>query len=122
MPTASYFSRYPAFPDNVPIANLPRVSLGKLMANDEAESEQLFQACRESGFFLVDLRGPREGEMMLKDAEVAFDLSEKIHEVDQAELMKYAFKPPGSLFGYVAPKSPLSNWACVHLHVTWERM
>lgn len=101
MPTTDYFNRFPPFPNDIPIARLPRVSFGKLLADDAAESEQLFRACRENGFFLVDLRGSGEGETMLKDAETAFDLSEKIFEIDQQELAKDAFKPPTSLFGYV---------------------
>ena len=114
MPTVKYFNRYPPFPNNVPVADLPRVSLGKLIANDDAESEQLFRACRETGFFLVDLRHSCEGETMLKDAELAFDLNEKIYEIDQGELMKHAFKPPGSLFGYVFPGLLLSDSANVY--------
>lgn len=109
MPTASHFNRYPPFPENVPVAHLPRVSLAKLVANDDAESAQLFRACRETGFFLVDLRGSGEGETMLKDAELAFDWSEKIYQIDQEELMRHAFKPPESLFGYLLPKPLLSD-------------
>ena len=100
MPTSAYFSRYPPFPADVPTADLPRVSLRHLMAGDEAESERLFRACGELGFFLVDLRGSSEGETMLGDAENAFELGEKIYDIDQEELLKHAFKPPGSLFGY----------------------
>lgn len=40
------------------------------------------KACRETGFFLVDLRGPGEGETMLGDAQLAFDLSKTIYEID----------------------------------------
>ena len=36
---------------------------------------------------------------MLKHAETAFDLNEKIHKLEQDELKEYAFKPPKDLFG-----------------------
>ena len=100
MPTAKYFNKYPPFPDHVPVAHLPRLSLQKLEAKDQVESERLFQACQDMGFFSVDLRGTGEGEAMLKDAERVYDLNEKVFETDQEELMRHAFKPPGCLFGY----------------------
>lgn len=101
MPTAKYFSRYPAFPKDLPVMDLPRISLARLATDDDAESAQLFRACKETGFFLLDLRGTGEGEIMLKDAEATFDLSEKVFDTDQAELMKHAFTIPGGVFGCV---------------------
>lgn len=108
MPTAKYFSRYPAFPQHVPVMDLPRISLAKL-ANDDGESAQLFRACKETGFFLLDLRDTDEGETMLNDAEAKYDLSEKVFDIDQAELTKHAFTIPGGVFGYVPSKFLLST-------------
>ena len=122
MPTVTYFNRYPPFPKDVPVAELPRVSLASLVAGDDAESAQLFRACREAGFVLVDLRGLGEGETMLKDAEAAFDLSERIFDTDQAELMRYAFKPPEGVFGYVYPRFSPSGSTSDYLRVTWVRL
>ena len=99
MPTPKYFDRYPAFPKDVPVIDLPRISLARLLAEDEAQSAKLFRASKETGFLLLDLRGSGEGETMLKDAEATFDLSEKVFEIDQAELMKHAFTIPGGIFG-----------------------
>lgn len=101
MPTVDNFNRYPPFPTGVPVADLRCLSFSELLADEESESERLFQSCRETGFFLVDLRGTSEGETMLKHAEIAFDLDKKIHELDQEELAKHAIQPPGSLFGFV---------------------
>ncbi|MCJ1250985.1 hypothetical protein MMC30_008215 [Trapelia coarctata] len=100
MPTAKYFNRYPDFPSDVATANLPRISLGKLTGNDDSESSKLFQACKTSGFFLLDLSGSSEGETALKDAEAVFDLGQEILDLKQEELMKYLYRPPESLFGY----------------------
>lgn len=121
MPTAKYFTIYSPFPNEVPVGDLPWVSLGKLLANNDTESEQLFQACREIRFFLVNLRGPREGETMLKDAEATFDLSEKIYEIDKGEVVKHAFNPTGSLFGYVLPEPLLLDSACIYPRAKWAR-
>ena len=100
MPTEEYFARYPPFPSDAPVAQLECLSLKKLLAHDAAECARLFQACQDTGFFLVNLRGTEEGEIMLKHAEMAFTLSEQIHQLDQEELKRYAFKPPANLFGY----------------------
>lgn len=105
MPIVDHFNIYPLFPNNVPIVHLRCLSFSKLLAGDQVESEQLFQSCREIGFFLVDLRGPSEGETMFKHAEIAFDLNREILELDQEELTEHAFKPPASLFGYVLPQA-----------------
>ncbi|KAL8702768.1 MAG: hypothetical protein Q9201_004069 [Fulgogasparrea decipioides] len=100
MPTSQYFARYPPFPTNVPVIDLECLSFTKLVANDASESDKLFQAAQDTGFFLLNLRGSEEGESMLKHAESAFALSEKIHEFEHEELKEYAFKPPANLFGY----------------------
>ncbi|KAL8658847.1 MAG: hypothetical protein Q9226_000737 [Calogaya cf. arnoldii] len=100
MPTEEYFARFPPFPSDVPVVQLECLSFTKLLANDTAERQRLFQACQDIGFFLVNLRGTDEGETMLKHAERAFKLTEQIHKLDQDELKQYAFKPPADLFGY----------------------
>ena len=105
MPTVDHFNKYPPFPASVPIADLRCLSFSKLLADEESESERLFQSCRETGFFLVDLRGTTEGETMLKHAEIAFDLNKKIFELDQEELNKHALQHSVSLFGFVLLRS-----------------
>lgn len=102
MPRASHFNQHPPFPEDVVSADLPRLSLTKLLQNDALESEQLFRACRETGFFLLDLTGSGAGENMLDDAEKVFDLSRTIFGLESEELEKFPFKPKESLFGYAS--------------------
>ncbi|TKA67463.1 hypothetical protein B0A55_09518 [Friedmanniomyces simplex] len=53
------FPDLPPFLDNVPTAPLLRLKLAKLLSHDAEEEERLWQACRELGFFYLDLRsGP----------------------------------------------------------------
>ena len=52
--------------------SLPSLSLSKVLENGAFESEQLFRACRETGFFLLNLTGSSAGETMLDDAENVF--------------------------------------------------
>jgi hypothetical protein len=99
MPTQNYFNKYPAFPSDVPTAQLPRLSLSKLLDYDNAESDALFKACRSMGFFLLDFQGCTEGEMFLQRAERMFDLNEEVNALDVDKLMKHAYQPPHSLFG-----------------------
>lgn len=99
MPTQAYFDKYPSFPSDVPVAQLPRLSFAKLLAHEESESEALFEACRAMGFFLLDFQGCPEGEAFLKKAETMFDINEEVNAMDVDELMKYAYQPPHSLFG-----------------------
>ncbi|KAL6720889.1 hypothetical protein ACLMJK_002814 [Lecanora helva] len=100
MPRATNFASCPPFPDHVKVADLCRISFSKLLDNDAPESDQLFHACRETGFFLLDLTGSDMGERMLDDAEQMFHLAENLFMLDQEELGKYPFLPDKGLVGY----------------------
>lgn len=101
MPTERYFSKFPPFPSDVPVANLGRISYAKLLAHDNAESDALFETLRTSGFCLLDLNTCSEGQNILERAELMFQVNEQVNDLDQEELMKYAYRPPNHLFGYV---------------------
>ena len=103
MPTKKYFSTCPAFPDDVPTAQLPSISLAKLASQDEDESRQLFHACTALGFFLLDFQGTPEGEAFVEEAEKIFELNEEVHALDYEEKMKHPFKPPDDFFGHPPP-------------------
>ncbi|KAF1354849.1 hypothetical protein BDV97DRAFT_344114 [Delphinella strobiligena] len=55
------FHHLPPFPSNVPVAPLLRISLQKLLSGEQNEVDRLWKACRELGFFYLDLRGGRSG-------------------------------------------------------------
>lgn len=99
MPTQAYFDQYPAFPDDVQTAELQRISFAKLLKKDAAEAKTLFEACRAWGFFVLDFAGCEEGESFISLAADMFELDKEVNAVDVDELMKYAYKPPHSLFG-----------------------
>ena len=100
MPTEKYFNKYPAFPDDVPVAQLPLVSFTKLISQDEQESRKLFQACVATGFFLLDFRGTKEGERILSETETLFEMNAKFHAQDYDQKMKHPFNPPHDIMGY----------------------
>jgi len=104
-----YFADIPPFPVDAPIADIPIISYSNLKSDTTSkhDSENLFEACREQGFFLLDLRGHEEGEKLLKDAETLFDLSVALFDLGNEALLKYKADVPRDLNGYVLPKFTL---------------
>lgn len=99
MASATKFHTYPAFPADVPFADLPRVSLQKLLANDDDEFKALFESCRSVGFFLLDLSGQEIGEAFTRDIDILLELAQQTMALPEEEKMKYHAKPPQRLFG-----------------------
>lgn len=93
------FPSIPPFPSNVPTAPLLRLSLSKLINNDVDQSARFFQVCKDLGFFYLDLRGVKEGEQILADAEKLFEVAEKVFDLDVEEKTQYDFSAEGSYFG-----------------------
>jgi hypothetical protein len=87
------------FPDDIPTAPLLRLSLTKLR-NDPAESDRLFSASKDLGFFYLDLTGDSEGEALLQEADQFFALGPKLYDLGREELQKYDYKSQGSYMGY----------------------
>lgn len=56
----AHFEGLPAFPTNVPIAPLLRLSLQELIDGENDVLDRLWNACTELGFFYLDLRGAKE--------------------------------------------------------------
>ena len=94
MPTLELISRQPPFPDDVPICDLAKVSYARLLANDHAESDRLFQTCKDTGFFLLDLQGTTQGRSLLKDAEGMLEVTCEFGRLAKLEKSRYASKPP----------------------------
>lgn len=60
---------YPVpFPDDAPTANLEKISLYKLLNDDEDEGQRLFKVCKETGFFYLDMMDHPKGKQMWEDA------------------------------------------------------
>ncbi|KAJ5810616.1 oxidoreductase 2OG-Fe(II) oxygenase family [Penicillium pulvis] len=100
MPTVKYFDQCPPFPSGVRTVPLPKVSFEELQNGSEKESQLLFQACQEWGFFLLNLQPSRKGNELLGNAEQMFDLTNETYDLDQSVLDSYAYKPPHDLMGY----------------------
>lgn len=95
------FPNIPPFPTDIPTAPLIRVSLSKLQNNDKVESERLFAASKDLGFFYLDLRDDELlGKEMLSQADQLFHVGEELFSLGREELSKYDYRPQGSYFGY----------------------
>lgn len=88
----------PAFPTDVPTAKLNKLYLSKLIQNDGMESARMFESCKTSGFFLLDLTGCDEGETMLSKVERLFGMAEELYDLALEEKQEYALKP-GTAYG-----------------------
>jgi hypothetical protein len=97
-PTKAYFDKHPSFPNDVPAAELLRLSFAKLLGDEKNESDALFEACRAMGF-LLEFEGCPEGETFLKRVENLFSIHDEVNTMEVDKLMKYADQLPHSLFG-----------------------
>ncbi|MCJ1439175.1 hypothetical protein MMC27_008566 [Xylographa pallens] len=94
------FSNIPPFPNDVPCAPLLKLSFRKLLDGDNEESDRLFEASKQLGFFYLDLRDSLEGDSILKDVDELFTIGEQLFDLDGDEKQKYDFSGENSYFGY----------------------
>lgn len=90
----------PPFPADVPTAPLLCLSLSKLKARDAPEVARFSQACKDLGFFYLELTGCEDGENLLANAGQLFTLGEELFNLPVAEKKKYDFMHLNSYFGY----------------------
>jgi hypothetical protein len=69
-------STIPPFSDNVPTEPLLRLSLRRRLNRDAAEVVRFIQACKDVGFFYLDLDG--DGDSLLREATQLFDVAEAL--------------------------------------------
>ena len=99
MPHFTEFNTDPPFPNDVPVAELKYISLARLRSHDKAESEALFTACKEDGFFLLDLRGDDKGEKILTEAGSLFDVGKTLFDLPHNVKMDSVMGGDRSVFG-----------------------
>ncbi|EEP75813.1 predicted protein [Uncinocarpus reesii 1704] len=96
------FPGIPPFPDDVVTAPLYRLSLEKLLNKDQDEVRRFCTACEDLGFFYLDFRGTKQGEVILDEADKLFGVGERLFDLDIEEKKKYDFSQKNSYFGYKA--------------------
>ena len=93
------FPDIPPFPASVPTAPLLRISLSKLQSNDAKESARFLQACKDLGFFYLDLRDAPEGQVILGELDSLFDVGKRLFDLELAQKQKYDMSGQGSYYG-----------------------
>lgn len=71
----------PQFPEDIKTAPLVSVSFRDLERSDTNASAALFKACKELGFFYLDLFGSELGGKIIKEAEILNTLQRKFFEL-----------------------------------------
>lgn len=74
-----------AFSHDISTAPLVHVSLEQLQAGDSHESAKVFEACKEAGSFVLNLRNDSLGEELMDDADALMDFSEALFALDLRE-------------------------------------
>jgi hypothetical protein len=81
MPSAidNYEEYYPvAFPDDVPTIPLAKISIAKLLSDDEEEASTLFRVCSNEGFFYLDLTTEPRGQKFSNEAQKLHHLAKDV--------------------------------------------
>lgn len=85
MATATETSPLKLVPSDLPIAQLPTVSLNRLENGSLEEDENLIQACRTHGFFYLDLNGSNVSSLLDK----MYELTRELYDLPEEEKRKY---------------------------------
>ncbi|KAI9805949.1 MAG: hypothetical protein M1825_000563 [Sarcosagium campestre] len=111
---ASSGSKVTELPSDVVVASLATISLERLRAGDQNEAKKLFEACKNSGFFYLDLQTSNDNGI-LKTINDMFALDKDLYDLDDEEKIKYdvdklsklklnGYKPVGRNFGGIKGK------------------
>ncbi len=82
------------FPDGLPIINLARISLAKLLDGDEQEAALLFDVCKDKGFCYLDLMSHEKGVKLVKEAEQVHQAAKEFFGAPVDEKRKFKTRPP----------------------------
>ena len=102
MVSQKLFDSLPPFPKDVPTADVPKFSLAKLSTADSTYARKLFETCRTTGFFLLEMGGDETGDEMIKEIDAMFDITNDVFDLDIKEKSKYEQDmAKGDFNGYV---------------------
>ena len=101
------FESLPPFPD-ISTADIPKFSLSRPSSGDSAYTHTIFETCRTTGFFLLEMGGEETHDKIVKKIDAMFDLSNNFFDLETEQKVKYARDASnGTLTGCV--NSPLLN-------------
>jgi isopenicillin N synthase-like dioxygenase len=100
MASSKLFEGIPPFPDDIPTVSMNTVSLEGLRENDTKAAEQTLAACKELGFFFLDLREDSMGDAMIECIDQLFTIGQEIFDLPESIKHQYLHDIPRSFLGY----------------------
>lgn len=82
------------FPDGLPVIDLARVDLARLLNGDEQEATLLFDVCKDKGFCYLDLTSHEKGVKLIKEAEQVHQAAKEFFAAPVDEKRKFKTRPP----------------------------
>ncbi|TGO65260.1 hypothetical protein BCON_0003g00540 [Botryotinia convoluta] len=79
---------------------MSRISFKNLQSNNSNESARLFDACRDQGHFLLDLKDSNNGETLSNEEGSMMDVGRETLDLDRKILNTFMYKPPKRMVGY----------------------
>ncbi|KAH7013926.1 hypothetical protein EDB80DRAFT_749500 [Ilyonectria destructans] len=98
MPTGP--ENLPAFPNDVPLADIDVISFRKILDHDHGEEIRALNAVRTDGFFYLNLTDSGEGRELITESNQLLELSKEAFNKPPEEKMKYRADRGRSIFGY----------------------
>ena len=76
--------------------------MSRISSDDAVYAHKVFETCRTTGFFLLEMGGEEIGDNMIKEIDALFDISNNVFDLEVEEKIKYADDySKGKLSGYV---------------------
>ncbi|KAI0146184.1 Clavaminate synthase-like protein [Xylariaceae sp. FL1272] len=100
MASAALFKDIPPFPDDVPTASMPVISFGDLRKEIDAAEKAVLKACKETGFFLLDLGNDSIGTRLVSEIDQLFGVCKETMNLPDEVKNHYQNDAPKSLLGF----------------------
>lgn len=101
MASEKLFENIAPFPDEAPTVPLYTIPLAGLRSSDGTVARNTLTACRELGFFLLDLREDELGDSLVKEIDQIFGLGKDLLNLPHDVKEQYLNDAPKSLLGRV---------------------
>ncbi len=98
--TITTHNTLPPFPGDIRTAPLVSISLAKLENGDEAESKAFYEACKNLGFFYLDMMDSNLGVTMVEEAEKLHEIQQEVFRLPKEEKDRYGRDQVDQFYAY----------------------
>ncbi len=64
--------------------------MSRISSDDAGYAHEVFETCRTTGFFLLELGGEEIGDNLIKEIDAMFDISNDVFDLEVEEKIEYA--------------------------------